>query len=78
MAGTVTRHRRYEAQRAVDRLRRLDVAWPKAEWTPEQGCCLWWSFPVSEQPYIGWPTDDAFPDHATHFTPLVIPQERAS
>ena len=67
------RHREREARRAIDRMRRLEVGRPKAEWTPEDGACLWWSFPVQERPYIGWPTDDAFPDHCTHWTPLIVP-----
>lgn len=69
------RHREREAQRAIDRLRRFDIAWPKSEWTPEMGVCLWWSFPVQERPYVGWLTDEACPDSVTHFTPLVIPRE---
>jgi hypothetical protein len=70
----IHRYREREALKAVSKLRRLDIAWPKAEWTPDAGNVLWWSFPVQELPYIGQPTDDAFPDHCTHWTPLVVPK----
>lgn len=45
-----------------------------AEWGEDYGDCLWWSFPIEEPPYCGTPLDCDFPDHVTHFTRLVIPQ----
>lgn len=48
---------------------------PLKDWYEEYGDCLWWSFPVEEPPYCGTPLDCDFPDHVTHFTRLVIPQD---
>lgn len=45
-----------------------------AEWGEDYGDCLWWSFPIEEPPYCGTPLDCDFPNHVTHFTRFVIPQ----
>lgn len=68
-----TVRRRRDGEAAMRKLDRLEFALPKAYWQQADGNVLWWSFPVQELPYIGQPHDDAFPDHCTHWTPLVIP-----
>ncbi|WP_313182093.1 hypothetical protein [Lacrimispora sp.] len=52
----------------------MHKAKPLDEWYEEDGDCLWWSFPIEEPPYCGTPLDCDFPDHVTHFTKFVIPQ----
>jgi len=47
---------------------------PLEKWHEEDGDCLWWSFPIEEPPYCGTPLDCDFPDHVTHFTRFIIPQ----
>lgn len=61
---------------AVKRLGELeDANEPKhiAEWSEEDGNCLWWFFPIEEPPYCGLPLDCDFPDYVTHFTRLIVP-----
>jgi hypothetical protein len=70
----IYRHAMRQGIAARAKLHSVSVAIPGIEWTPEDGNVLWWSFPVQELPFIGTPDDDAFPDHATHFTVLVVPQ----
>jgi hypothetical protein len=36
---------------------------------------MWWKFPITEEPYVGTPLDDDFPDHVTHWTPIPVPDE---
>ena len=69
-----TLRRRRDGEVAIRKLARIEHALPKAYWQPTDGNVLWWSFPVQELPYIGEPGDDAFPDHCTHWTPLVVPE----
>lgn len=45
------------------------------DWFEEDGACLWWKFPIEEEPYVGSPLDVNFPNDVTHFTRIVIPQE---
>lgn len=54
------------------------TALPIAEWTEDDGNCLWWSFPVEEPPYSGTPHDEDFPDYVTHFTRYAVPVEPGS
>ena len=49
-------------------------AQPLSAWTEEDGNVLWWRFPIEEPPYAGTPLDDDFPDHVTHWTPIVVPE----
>lgn len=66
---------------AVKRLGELEEAnepKPMEEWIEEYGNCLWWSFPIEEPPYCGTPLDSNFPNHVTHFTRLVIPNDISS
>ena len=46
---------------------------PLREWDESFGDVLWWSFPISEAPYLGSPLHEDFPDYVTHWTPLEIP-----
>jgi hypothetical protein len=43
------------------------------DWTEEDGCVLWWLFPITEPPYVGTPLDDEFPSYVTHWTRIVVP-----
>lgn len=48
---------------------------PIAQWSPDDGDALWWSFPISDYPYQGKPTDQTWPgNHLTHWTPLASTQ----
>lgn len=47
---------------------------PLAEWTPAAGVVLWWAFPVADAPWVGQPTDDAWPARHTHWTPIIVPE----
>ena len=52
---------------------------PANEYTEELGAVCWWRLPVTEAPYVGWPTDDGFrSDHYTHWTRLVAPETDGS
>ncbi len=46
---------------------------PLEDWHEDQGACLWWHFPVCEEPYVGSPLDNNFPSYVTHYTPIFIP-----
>ena len=48
---------------------------PLDEWHEDDGPVLWWRFPIEEPPYVGWETDDDFPDYVTHWTKIPIPEE---
>lgn len=50
-----------------------DIARPLAEWHEDLGDCLWWKFPVEEQPYVGTPLDLGFTVEA-HTTTRIITQ----
>lgn len=54
-------------------VRELMKAHPLEKWHEDMGPCLWWSFPVIEEPYVGGPLDCDFPDYVTHFTRLPDP-----
>lgn len=43
-------------------------------WHEDIGSVLWWRFPVEEEPYVGSPLDDDFPDYVTHWTPIEVPE----
>lgn len=49
------------------------AARPRDMWHGDHGSVLWWKFPVCEPPYVGSPLDDDFPEHVTHWTPIVVP-----
>lgn len=46
---------------------------PIETWHEDIGPCLWWKFPVEEEPYVGSPLDLDFPSYVTHYTPIFIP-----
>lgn len=46
---------------------------PLEDWHEDQGPCLWWKFPVEEEPYVGSPLDVDFPSYVTHYTPIFVP-----
>lgn len=46
---------------------------PLAEWSEDIGPVLWWTFPLSEPPWCGRPTDDTWPRRHTHWTAPVAP-----
>jgi hypothetical protein len=48
-------------------------AQPKNDWHEDYGSCLWWKFPIVEEPYVGSPLDDDFPFYVTHFTKIITP-----
>jgi hypothetical protein len=50
------------------------VALTRLAWTADMGNVFWWAFPVEQAPYVGTPLDEAFPEHCTHWTPLIIPR----
>jgi len=45
------------ARIAERKFRLLRTARPIAEWSDEDGCALWWKFPIVEPPYVGTPND---------------------
>lgn len=51
---------------------------PLAEWGEDMGPCLWWRFPIEEEPYCGHPNCDSWPGYHTHWTPLIVPVEPAA
>ena len=46
------------------------------EWDEEYGDCLWWEFPVIQPPYLGNPLDVDFPSYVTHFTRIIVPEDK--
>lgn len=61
---------------AVRRLGELEdalVPMPLEEWHEDIGVCVWWEFPIREEPYIGSPLDVDFPSYVTHFTLILEP-----
>lgn len=52
---------------------RLKQARPLKEWHEDHGDVLWWTFPIEEPPYCGTPLDDDWPEHHTHWTPIICP-----
>lgn len=58
-------------------LRKELVARPLSEWHEDYGPVLWWSWPVSEPPYVGTPLDEDWMAYFTHWTPLVVPLTRS-
>lgn len=42
----------------------------------DYGDCLWWRLPVEEPPYCGNPLDCNFPDDVTHFTRIIVLDEK--
>jgi hypothetical protein len=66
----------FEYHMAVKRLGELEDTLephPIDEWHEDIGPCLWWCFPIEEEPYCGSPLDEYFPDYVTHFTRLSLP-----
>ena len=59
-------------QEKVDRekVRTLD------EWNEDDDTVLWWKFPIQEPPYCGSPLDCDFPNWVTHWTILLVPEEK--
>jgi hypothetical protein len=57
------------------RTRRWPPPKPIADWREDVGPVMWWKFPITEEPYVGTPLDDDFPDHVTHWTPIPVPDE---
>lgn len=45
------------------------------EWHEDDSICLWWKFPIEEEPYVGSPLDVNFPNNVTHFTRIIMPKE---
>jgi hypothetical protein len=69
----------YAYQIAVKRLGELEDAnepKPIDQWGEDYGDCLWWRFPIEEPPYCGTPLDVEFPNHVTHFTRFIVPEEK--
>lgn len=58
-----------EIGRQASELNKLD------DWGEDDSICLWWKFPIEEEPYVGSPLDVNFPNDVTHFTRIIIPDE---
>jgi hypothetical protein len=58
------------------KIERLNTPRPIEEWGEDYRDCLWWSFPIVEPPYLGTPFDADFPEHVTHFTKFLVPEEK--
>lgn len=43
------------------------------EWHDDVGEVLWWTFPITEAPYVGSPLDTDWPGYHTHWTKFVVP-----
>lgn len=50
-----------------------NTAKPLKDWSEDDGSVLWWFFPIQEEPYVGTPLDEYFPEYVTHFTKIIIP-----
>jgi len=48
---------------------------PLSEWHEDDGCKLWWTFPVIEEPYMGSPLCSDWPGYHTHWTNIPLPIE---
>jgi len=48
---------------------------PEEEWHEDDGCVLWWRFPIEEPPYIGSPLCCDWTGDYTHWTPLIGPND---
>ena len=46
---------------------------PLKDWSEDDGSVLWWFFPIQEEPYVGTPLDEFFPEYVTHFTKIIEP-----
>lgn len=46
---------------------------PLTEWTAEAGPVLWWTGAEGETPWLGRPTDEAWPGTHTHWTAFISP-----
>lgn len=60
-----------------DALRRflLQFHRPRAavEWHEDYGSVIWWTFPISEPPWVGTPLHSDWPGYHTHWTPIFMP-----
>lgn len=48
---------------------------PIGEYHEDVGPVLWWTFPITEPPYVGSPLDCEWPGYHTHFTEIPLPEK---